>query len=209
MALDALDLHQQGIIRRSGPFVKASTVATPTKARQLKPGSYLVPSCTVSSASNAKKKTRSRGKGRSALGQPPHPMPPPHKPAPQPGPVKDPVQFPARDIRIKLGLLRDNSSSSGNVHLGRRAPPPPRPSPLETPPGTGVRWDTVGATSPPVTQGVRPRTRTLFPSFGSPQASTFLHGDVQLAGGLGQLRPGHQGGKAASRPGQEVSRAGQ
>ena len=44
----ALDLCQQVIVRKSGPFVKATTSAAPVKVRQLKPGSHPLPSCAQS-----------------------------------------------------------------------------------------------------------------------------------------------------------------
>ena len=53
----ALDIRQQFIVRKSGPFVKP----TPPKAggKQLKPGAKPVPKNAVSSAQNANKKQRS------------------------------------------------------------------------------------------------------------------------------------------------------
>ena len=75
----ALDLRQQGIIRRSGPLIKATSVM-PAKSKQLKAGAKPFPYSTVSIASQAKKKTRSKGKGRTTHGQSSHPLPPPHKP---------------------------------------------------------------------------------------------------------------------------------
>ena len=85
----ALDLRQQGIIRRSGSFIKVTSVVTPTKSKQLKAGAKPVPSSAVSMASQAKKKSRSRGKGRTTHGQSSHPLPPPYQP---PKPATNPAQ---------------------------------------------------------------------------------------------------------------------
>ena len=102
----ALDLRQQVIVRKSGPFVKATTSAAPVRVRQLKPGSHPVPSCAQSLATQAKKKNRSRGRGRSALGLPPHPAPPPRQPSPAPShQAPAPPRFQSRDIRVRKGQL--------------------------------------------------------------------------------------------------------
>ena len=92
----AMDLCTQNIIRRSGPFIKATSVVTPakpkSKPKQLKPRAKPVPSAAVSTASQPKKKYRSRGKGRSSHGQASHPLPPPHQPTPKPATATAPAK---------------------------------------------------------------------------------------------------------------------
>ena len=68
----ALDMHQQSILRKSGPFVKPSSSLTATKHSKDK-----AITCAMSSASNAAKKKRSKGSGRKTQGLPPCiPLPP-------------------------------------------------------------------------------------------------------------------------------------
>ena len=76
----ALDIRQQLIVRKSGPFVRKATPPSGV-GKRLKPGAKPVPAAAVSSAQGAQKKKRSQGKGRKIQGLPPHPNPPP-APAP-------------------------------------------------------------------------------------------------------------------------------
>ena len=119
----ALDIRQQLIVRRSGPFVKPA----PPKAggKQLRPGAKPVPKHAVSSAQNAQKKKRSRGKGRKVQGLPAHPAPPPHPPrAPTPRPAPAKARFQSTDIRVTQGLLPPNTIRGDlRDHLERRHQP--------------------------------------------------------------------------------------
>ena len=75
-----LNVHQQFILRRAGPFNKPpSSNSTVSKSSKDK-GS----TCAVSSAYNVKRKRRSRGKGRKIRGLSPHPTPPPVSAPPRP-----------------------------------------------------------------------------------------------------------------------------
>ena len=119
----ALDIRQQVIVRRSGPFVKPT--ASKAGGKQLKPGAKPVPSCAVSSAQSASKKKRSRGKGRKTQGLPAHTAPPPNPPAPVPRSApasRDKPRFQSMDIWVKQGLLPPNTLSSADLrnHLEQR-----------------------------------------------------------------------------------------
>ena len=76
---------------------------------------------TVGSASQAKKKLRSRGRGRAAHGLPSHPAPPPASPSQaQPAPREEDVRFPAQDICLKQGVnLQRLDAADLRNHLGR------------------------------------------------------------------------------------------
>ena len=69
----ALDVHQQSILRKSGPFIKP----TSSKAAISKPDEDKLISCAKSLANNAAKKRRSRGRGRKFQGLSPPVTPPP------------------------------------------------------------------------------------------------------------------------------------
>ena len=99
--ISALDIRQQVILRKSGPFVKP----TSSQGSKLKPGAQPVPSCAVSSALAAKKKVRSRGKGRNALGLSAHPAPPPASSnlPPCQAPAHPEAKFQSTDIQVKQG----------------------------------------------------------------------------------------------------------
>ena len=88
--MSALDVRQQVILRRnSGSYVRPSS--SPSK---LKPGAKPVPSGAVGSDKQAKKKARSRGKGRGSQGLPAHPALPPASSNPPPqAPPQLEVQF--------------------------------------------------------------------------------------------------------------------
>ena len=89
----ALDVRQQSIMRKAGPFVKpTSSVAEP------KPGPKDKPICARSSATNAPKKRKSRGKGRQNKGLPPHPIPPPLSPKPKKPKTSMPVPAGHQDV---------------------------------------------------------------------------------------------------------------
>ena len=115
-----MDIRQQFIVRKSGPLVKP----TPPKAggKQLKLGAKPVPKNAVSSAQNARKKQRSRGKGRKAQGLPAHPAPPPHPPrAPTPRSAPAQTRYGSVDIRVKQGKLPPNTVQGDlRDHLERR-----------------------------------------------------------------------------------------
>ena len=70
--MSALDVWQQQILRKCGPFVRPTT----SKASKPQGGK---PTNAVSSATGIDKKKRSRGIGRKSLGLPPHTAPPPFK----------------------------------------------------------------------------------------------------------------------------------
>ena len=73
----ALDVCQQSILRRSGPFVKPCSSLAGVKLYKDKGIS-----CAMSSANNVAKKKRSKGSGRKTLGLPPcNPLPPVQHPA--------------------------------------------------------------------------------------------------------------------------------
>merc|ERR1712114_149869 len=97
----ALDIRQQLIVRKSGPFVRKATPAGGA-GKRLKAGAKPVPTAAVSSAQGAQKKKRSQGKGRKAQGLPPHPKPPL-----APAPTSDQrstssaPRYPAEDMREK------------------------------------------------------------------------------------------------------------
>ena len=68
----ALDIRQQSILRKSGPFVKPNSSLAATK-----PGKDKAITCAMSSASNAAKKKNSRGIRKKTQGLSPHIIPPP------------------------------------------------------------------------------------------------------------------------------------
>ena len=68
----ALDVLQKSIVRKSGPFVKPSSSKAATK-----PAKDKAVTCAMSSAINAPKKRRCRGRGRLIKGLSPHVNPPP------------------------------------------------------------------------------------------------------------------------------------
>merc|ERR1712112_609065 len=112
----ALNIRQQFIVRKSGPFVRKATPPSRT-GKQLKPGAKPVPAAAVSSAQAALKKKRSRGKGRKIQGLPPRPNPPP-APAPASDQWKttsapwEAPRYPAVDIREKQKRLQNTVSKS-------------------------------------------------------------------------------------------------
>ena len=68
----ALDIRQQSILRKSGPFVKPCSSLAGVKLYKDKGIS-----CAMSSANNVAKKKRSKGSGRKTQGLPPcKPLPP-------------------------------------------------------------------------------------------------------------------------------------
>ena len=69
----ALDICQQSIVRRVGPFV----ISTSSNSTHLKLRKDKVSTCTLSSAHNMERKRRSRVKERKIRGLSPHPIPPP------------------------------------------------------------------------------------------------------------------------------------
>ena len=69
--LTALDVCQQSILRKSGPFVKPITSKAATK-----PGKDKATTCAMSLAANSAKKSRSRGRGRMIKGLYPNVAPP-------------------------------------------------------------------------------------------------------------------------------------
>lgn len=79
-----LDMHQQSILRKSGPFVKPRSSLAGVKLYKDKGIS-----CTLSSANNVAQMKRSKGSGRKTLGLPPQtPLPPvQHRAASTSGPA--------------------------------------------------------------------------------------------------------------------------
>ena len=69
----ALDVPQQSILRRVGPFIKP----TSSQSTEPKPSKDKGSTWALSSAHNVERKRRSRGKGRKIRGLSPHPLPPP------------------------------------------------------------------------------------------------------------------------------------
>ena len=96
--VSALDVWQQQILRKCGPFVRPTT----SKARKLPGGK---PTNAVSSATGTDKKRQSRGSGRKSLGLPPQTVPPPLKSHPSatstPAPANPLVNFSATGTRKK------------------------------------------------------------------------------------------------------------
>ena len=86
----ALNVWQQSILRKSGPFVKPTTSKSSSK-----PGRDKAISCAMSLATSAAKKRRSRGKSRKNQGLPPHAAPPPFSPSATstPAPAASPVHY--------------------------------------------------------------------------------------------------------------------
>ena len=115
----ALDICQQAIIRKSGPFIKPASLKL--GSTQIKPGAQRVPSCAVSSALNVAKKKRSRGKGRKTQGLPAHTVPPPNLPAPVPrsAPASRVKPWFQGDTRVKRGLTPTNTISSAVLRNNR------------------------------------------------------------------------------------------
>ena len=95
--LTALNVCQQSILRKSGPFVKPTISKAATK-----PGKDKATTCAMSLAANAAKKRRSRGRGRKNQGLSPHIAPPPHS-GPSatslPAPAVSPACFGSLDAR--------------------------------------------------------------------------------------------------------------
>ena len=85
-----LDVWQQSILRKSGPFVKPTTSKSSSKPGRDKTISYA-----MSSATSAAKKKRSRGKSRKIQGLLPHAAPPPFSPlaTSTPAPAASPVHY--------------------------------------------------------------------------------------------------------------------
>ena len=114
--LAALDVHQQSILRKTGPFVKPTISKSSTK-----PGKDKGISCAMSLATNTAKKRRSRGKGRKIQGLSPHVTPPPYSEpstTSTPAPAASPVIYGGLDIRHKQEALRQlQSSKSGSKEL--------------------------------------------------------------------------------------------
>ena len=115
----ALDIHQQSILRKSGPFIKP----TSSKAAKSMPGKDKAITCAMSSASNTAKKRRSRGRGRLIKGLSPHVAPPPVS-APSatssPVPAAHPAVFISTDTRpqYRQAALRSlQSFQSGSEEL--------------------------------------------------------------------------------------------
>ena len=94
--VSALDVWQQQILRKCGPFVRPTT----SKASKPQGGK---PTNAVSSATGIDKKKRSRGSGRKSLGLPPHTAPPSFKNQPSatstPAPANPTVCFLITDTR--------------------------------------------------------------------------------------------------------------
>ena len=116
--LTALDVCQQSILRKSGPFVKPTTSKAATK-----PGKDKATTGAMSLAANTAKKRRSRGRGRKNQGLSPHVAPPPHS-GPSatslPAPAASPVHLRGVDARrqYRQELLRQlQTPKSGSKEL--------------------------------------------------------------------------------------------
>ena len=94
--VSALDVWQQQILRKCGPFVRPTT----SKASKPQGGK---PTNAVSSATGMDKKKRSKGSDRKSLGLPPHTAPPSFKNQPsatsKPAPATPLVRFSIMDTR--------------------------------------------------------------------------------------------------------------
>ena len=177
----ALDIHQQSILRRSGPFVKPCSSLAGVKLYKDKGIS-----CAIASSNNIAKKKRSKGSGRKTLGLPPcTPLPPvQHRAASTSGPA---AQERRGLQKSKSGAGKHPKSSFWEMH--RMNPPstpaqktvrstclgdtckrlreehqfPPRPSPRAPDPGTREEWDIQGAAGLPVTTRGQTRARSPLP----------------------------------------------
>ena len=115
----ALHMHQQSILRKSGPFVKPRSSLAGVKLYKDKGIS-----CTLSSANNMAKKKRSKGSGRKTLGLPPcTPLPPvQHRVASTSGPA---AQEHRGLQKSKSGAGKHPKSSFWEMH---RMNPPSTPA---------------------------------------------------------------------------------
>ena len=112
----ALDIHQQSILRKSGPFVKPNSSLAATK-----PSKDKAVTCAMSLASNVAKKKRSRGAGRKTHGLSTHIIPPPVL---EPSATSKTVPV----AQAHRGLQKSKSgsgeySSSPNCEKHRKLPP--------------------------------------------------------------------------------------
>jgi len=114
----ALDVQQQSIIRRAGPFVK------PTSLAEAKPGLKEKPICVRSSAISAPKKKRTRGKSRKNLGILAHPAPPPLTPRAKKPKTSTPVPAEYQAHRGFQTSLSGEEESSPPAWARHCMPPP-------------------------------------------------------------------------------------
>ena len=133
----ALDVRQQSILRRLGPFVKPA----PSQTTVPKPSKDKGFTCTLSSACNVERK-RSRGKGRKIRGLSLHPIPPTVSAPPRtstPVPAEQPIVFCNMDARpqYREAALRglQQSGSGDRPHF------PVRVKPRVDPPSTPAHRD--------------------------------------------------------------------
>ena len=136
----ALDVRQQSILRKSGPFVKPTTSKSSSKPGRDKTISYA-----MSSATSAAKKKRSRGKSRKIQGLLPHAAPPPFSPSATstPAPAASPVCYGGLDTQKQYrqeAIRQFKSSKSGS---SKELPcSPPREKQWKLPPsGSGSQGD--------------------------------------------------------------------
>ena len=168
----ALNVRQQAILRKSGPFVKPTAAKGCSKPWD-KPAFNA-----MSSVAAAKKKARSRDKGKKIQGLPPHPAPLPVSFPPLPAPAKFPVLFRGVDIwkTYKQEKLPPSDTGHSAYLCGttwragscsilpvREAQPPTRPSPRGLTLRTREEWGNMGVTSPPATTGAITRASTTRP----------------------------------------------
>ena len=112
----ALDVRQQSILRKSGPFLKPSSSLVATKLSKDK-----AITCAMSSASNTSKKKRSRGIGRKVQDLSPHIIP-----SPVLAPSATSKTVPAAQARRGLQKSKSGSgthSSSPDREKHRMLPP--------------------------------------------------------------------------------------
>ena len=193
----ALDVRQQSILRRAGPFVKPA----PSQSTLNKPGKDKGSTCTLSSAHNVERKRRSRGKGRKIRGLSPHPIPPvsatPRTSTPVP--AEQPV-FPytySRPQYRKAALRGLQQSQSG---FGDHPHSPARVKPRADPPSTPAQGDLLDRlvwrqqqTSRAQSRGTNPRDQGGVGHSGGSQS--FSHykrtnqGHYKSSPGLGPSRP--------------------
>ena len=136
----ALDVRQQSILRRAGPFIRpapsSTTSSNPSKGKDK--GS----TCAMSSTYNVERKRRSRGKGRLIKGLCPHPIPHPVSAPPRtstPVPAEQQGVFGSMDARpqYRQAALRGQQQSGS----GNRPHSPVRVKPRVDPPSTPVQGD--------------------------------------------------------------------